>query len=322
MIKILVTNGGGLLGEAIKVERKSIHVNDYVEWCFLKHDECDLTSYFNVDDLFSTFKPSIVIHLADHEQGHDKCHGKGHDKGPEAQAKGSNNVLFLTKSTMINSNILVACEKYNVERLINIFNTDIFSLKNTSYPLTSNQIMDGEPQCNAISTRWLYSGSKLLSHKLKVINLIHSELYGINDYYNLLKSGIIPGIIFRCFLAKKNKQNLFIKGSGNCYKQFVLANDFAKIIIKFIKLPLKVDFNNIIVSPPINTEITIKELIFTITDIMNFEKLIVFENKDDEQLKKTCDNSELLQYIDFKFTDLNKGLKKTITHFLAHYKKI
>lgn len=307
MIKILVTNGGGLLGEAIKVERKSIDVNDYVEWCFLKHDECDMTSYFNVDDLFSTFNPSIVIHLAEFDQG---------------QAKVSNNVLFLTKSTMIYSNILVACEKYNVERLINIFNTDIFP-KNLNYPLTSDQIMNGEPQCNAISTRWMYSGSKLLSHKLKVINLIHTKLYGINDNFNLLNSSVIPGLIHKCYLAKKNNQNFFIKGSGNAKRQFMFTNDFAKIIIKFIKLPLKENFNNIIVSPPMNTEITIKELVFIITDIMNFEKLIVFENnKDDGQFKKTCDNHELSQYIDFKFIDLNKGLKKTIAYFLAHYKTI
>lgn len=314
MIKILVTGGYGLLGDALKNERKNLDVEDYIEWFFLKREECDLTSNEKVDILFKTFKPTIVIHLAAKVAG--------------LYGNINNNFLFLTENTMINNNILVACEKYNIKRLINILSSCVFPDKNLTYPLTSDQIMNGEPHYSnegyAISKRWLYTGSKLLSHKLKVINLIPTNLYGINDNYNLLNSHVIPGLIHRCYLSKRNNQNLLIKGSGNAQRQFMFANDFAKIIIKFINLPLKVNFNNIMVSPPMNTEITIKELVFTITDIMNFEKLIVFENnnKDDGQLKKTCDNSELSQYIDFEFTDLNKGLKKTIAYFLSHYKTI
>ena len=36
MIKILVTGGYGLLGDALKNERKNLDVEDYIEWFFLK----------------------------------------------------------------------------------------------------------------------------------------------------------------------------------------------------------------------------------------------------------------------------------------------
>jgi GDP-L-fucose synthase len=56
-------------------------------------------------------------------------------------------------------------------------------------------------------------------------------LYGENDNYNLLDSHVIPGLIDKIDLAKKQCTFLEVLGTGKAIRQFLHnADDLSKII--------------------------------------------------------------------------------------------
>lgn len=316
MTKILVTGGTGLVGEAIYNQRINFNTIGKIEWLFLTSSDCDLRLIDNVEYLFKSFTPDIVIHLAAKVMG--------------LYGNLDNNYSMLVDNVKINTNILDACKKYKIKRLINVLSTCVFPDKNVNYPLTSNQMLNGEPsETNygySYSKRLLSIGSKLLTQEsdITVINLIPTNLFGLNDNYNLINSHVIPGIIYKCYKAEKNNSNLFIKGTGQSKRQFMYANDFANIILQFIYLPLTSNLHSLIVSPPIESEMRISDLVNCIVSEFDFKKLVVYDKiSSDGQISKTCSDIELLKYLpNFEFTPFSLALQKTIKHFKKNYKNI
>lgn len=310
---ILVSGGSGLVGTSIKdLVSNTMHNDDYI---FLKSADCDLRNEYQVDELFKNIKPDIVVHLANIVAG--------------LYGNINNNYNMLIDNVKINTNILENCRKYNVKRLINTLSTCVFG-NNLNYPLTSDQMYDKKPDNSnegySYSKRLLDTGSKLLTQcsDLKVVNLIPTNLFGANDNYNLYKGHVLPVIIHKTFIAKKNFQPVIIKGIGNSLRQFVLSDDLARIILHFIDCKLEKQFNQLIVGPSIENEISIKELVNKIVQIFEFNGEVIYDSNFSEgQYKKTVDDSELLAYIpDFKFTSLNVAVKETIDYFIENYETI
>jgi len=312
---ILVTGGSGLVGRALQklVENDSTFV-------FLSSSDCDLRCEEKVEEIFEKYKPDTVVHLASIVAG--------------LYGNMDNNYKFLIDNIKINTNILENCNKFKVKKLVNILSTCIFpeqnEYNNLTYPLTSNQILNGKPHSSnagyAHAKRLLYVGSKLLTNtsNIQVINLIPTNLYGTNDNYNLHKSHVIPGLIHKIYLAQKTNTHLIIKGSGKAKRQFLYVNDFANIILYFINTTLQNPFNALVVSPEKQSEITIKELVYKLIKIFQFNGKIIFDTDySDGQDLKTTDNTELLHYIpSFKFTSLDIGLSETIDYFIKHYDNV
>ena len=68
-------------------------------------------------------------------------------------------------------------------------------------------------------------------------------------------------------------------------------------------------------------EISIKEVVDIIVELMNFKGNVVWDLlKPDGQFRKPSDNSKIKTYLpDFKFTPLYDGLKQTIEYFENNY---
>lgn len=310
--RVLVTGGSGLVGKAIE----NIEKID-MTWRYLSSKDVDLTIESDVLKEFDNYRPTIVIHLASKVAG--------------LYGNMENNYSMLVDNLKIHTNVLEACRKYNVSKLVNILSTCVFPDKDITYPLTSDQIMNGPPHPSnegyAYSKRFLLTGSELLSKAtgIEVINITPTNLYGEYDNYHLQKSHVIPGLIHKCYLAKKNGEAFIIKGSGKAKRQFVYTKDFAKIILHFVNREKNLKkVENIIVSPDKESEITIKQLVEYIAKEFDFKNEIIYDtNYSDGQLSKTCDSSELLNSIpDFKFTSIEKGLHSTIEYFINNYDNI
>lgn len=313
---VLVTGGSGLVGSGIQ---KLVFGNEH-NFIFLTSADCDLRNENAVNDLFERIKPDIVIHLASLVAG--------------LYGNMDNNYKFLVDNVRINTNILESCNKFNVKRLVNILSTCVFpeqnEFNNISYPLTSSQILNGRPHYSnsgyAHAKRILHIGSKLLTNTsdIEIVNLIPTNLYGECDNYHLQKSHVIPGLIHKIYLAKERETSLIIKGTGQAKRQFVYVEDFAKIILHFVDTKLEKQFNALIVSPPKNSEITIRQLVNKLVDIFEFTGKIIFDSDyPDGQDLKTVDSQELLHYLpDFEFTNLNQGLQNTIDYFIKNYNTV
>ena len=296
-MRILVTGGGGMIGRNLK----SILQDAY----YPSSSECNLTVSSQVDDTFRVYAPDIVVHIAARVAG---LNGNIND-----------NYQQLLQNSLINLNVIEACRMHNVKRVISILSTCVFPDK-VQYPLKSSCILDGPPHPSnegyATAKRLLYTATKCLANEndnINIINLTPTNMYGKYDNYDKEKSHVIPALIRKVFEAKESKATLKIQGSGMAKRQFVYAMDFAKIIKEMITLPLEKNFNNIIVSPPENAELSINELLSKIMNLCDFKGFKLKTTGPDGQIKKTCDSRELQSYLPyFEFTSLDDGLKETI----------
>lgn len=313
---IIVTGGYGLVGHALQ---KCINDRaDLSHFYFVSRSECDLRDSEAVNQLFTTLAPvEAVIHLASKVGGvYDNMNG---------------NYTYLLDNTRINTNVVDACKRYNVKRLINILSTCIFPDVNITYPLTSDQLHCGLPHDSnigyAYSKRILHVASELLSKTggTEVVNLIPTNLYGEYDNYNLVSSHVIPGLIHKTWNAKQSS-NAFLEiyGSGNAVRQFLYADDLARVILEFLDLSLSDKHVTCIVSPPATSEISIKNLVKIICSIFNFTGTIKYNVEySDGQLRKTASNTELQRYLpDFQFTPFVVGIENTIDFFIKNYEVV
>jgi GDP-L-fucose synthase len=151
----------------------------------------------------------------------------------------------------------------------------------------------------------------------KYFSVIPCNVYGPNDNYNLENGHVIPSLIHKTYLAKKNNTDLVIWGSGNPLREFIYSKDITKICMILIE-----KYNE---SEPIilstSQEITIRDVVEMIVEIIGFEGNVIYDtSKPDGQYRKPSDNSKLLSIIgDFEFTPLRTGLEETIEFFVKNY---
>jgi GDP-L-fucose synthase len=304
-MKILITGGNGLVGSAIKeiVNIENINENEYI---FISSKECDLTNINNTRECFTKYKPDSVIHLAAYVGG---------------LFKNMNEKINMYEiNTQINYNVLKICDELNINRVLSCLSTCIFP-DNTSYPINESMLHNGPPHYSndgyAYSKRMLEVHSRMYyENKDRIYNcIIPTNIYGKHDNFSLNDAHVIPGLIHKCFLAKKENKLFIVKGTGKPLRQFIYSLDLAKLIVKTL-----FTYNNkdpIILSVSENEEVEISYVARLIARNFNYEHMIRFDtNASDGQYKKTADNTKLLNlYPDFKFTDIKDGINTTVKWF-------
>jgi GDP-L-fucose synthase len=148
-------------------------------------------------------------------------------------------------------------------------------------------------------------------------SVIPTNIYGPNDNYNIENGHVIPSLIHKCYLARENKTNFEIWGTGKPLREFIFSKDVAKLTEWVL--------DNYTESEPIilstSEEISIKEVVGIIVELMNYKGNVTWDtDKPDGQFRKPSDNSKIKNYLpDFKFTPLYEGLKETIEFFEKNY---
>ena len=308
MKTILVTGGSGLVGSAINnIINNSIYNNEY-NFIFLSSKNCNLLNYDETFQYFNNIKPSYVIHLAAQVGGLFKNMKHKVD-------------MFIDNIT-INNNVLKVCHEIKVEKLVSCLSTCIFP-DNTTYPINESMLHLGPPHSSndayAYAKRMLdvLSTSYRQQYNDNFICIIPTNIYGPHDNFNLEDSHVIPGLIHKCYLAKQNNQPFIVAGSGSPLRQFIYADDLAKLILW--SLFDYHDLDTIILSPSESSEVSIKFIAEEIAKSMDYNNIIFDSNKSDGQYKKTADNSKLMNLInDFEFTDISYGIKKTVEWFIEN----
>lgn len=303
-MKTLVTGAAGLVGYAIR----QLNPKDTV---YITRKEADLTDFAQTKKIFAEVKPSHVIHLAAEVAG----------IGGNLMHSGN----FFRNNILINVNVLEAARLANVDKLISFMSTCVFPDK-TEYPLNEKNIHNGAPHPSnfgyAYAKRMLEVQSNAYRKEwgCNFIVAIPTNIYGENDFWNLEDGHVIPSLIHKCFLAKKNNTDFHIWGSGKPLREFVYSKDIAKLISWTME-----KYNEetpIILSN--GQESSIKELVEIIVREMDFKGNVVFDkDKPDGQFRKPSDTSKLKKYLpDFKFTPLEEGIRNTVKWFIENYPNI
>lgn len=305
-MKVLVTGGTGLVGKAIE----NISRNYNYDFVFLSSKDCDLTNYYDTEKLFKKEKPDFVIHLAANVGG---------------LFKNMNYMVdMLEKNLTINQNVLKCCHLLKVKKLISCLSTCIFPDK-TSYPINEEMLHLGPPHSSnygyAYSKRILEIQSRAYREQYNdnFICVIPTNIYGEHDNFSLDDGHVIPALIHKCYLAKKNNKKFVVKGSGKPLRQFIYSRDLAELILWTLEKYNEKD--NIILSVGEEEEVSIEKVGRTIAKCFDYENNLIFDkNFSDGQYKKTADNSKLLKlYGKYRFTNINEGIKKSVDWFVDNY---
>lgn len=313
-MKILVLGGSGLVGNGIKSIVKNNKRDEYI---FSSSKDCNLTNYNDTKTYFESIKPDKVVHLAAYVGGLFR------------NLKEKVNMFNINIS--INQNVLLACHETDVKVCICCLSTCIFPDK-TNYPINETMLHNGSPHESnysyAYAKRMLHIGCRVYNEEYpegcKFICIIPTNIYGSHDNFNLEDSHVIPALIHKCYLAKKNDTDFVVFGSGSPLRQFIYSLDLAKMIQVILENPepifSSVD-NTLILSVDEKDEISIGSIARMIACEFGWEERIIFDTKfSDGQYKKTADNNKWKSLYDsIKMTNIEIGIKETVKWFITNY---
>ena len=296
-MKTLLTGSAGLVGSTTSAD---ITISG--------RNEVDLTSWECTYSFFRMTRPEAVIHTA------ARVGGLGANMNDQAG--------FYRDNILINTNVLEAARKTGVKRVVSFLSTCIFPDK-VEYPLTEEQIHLGEPHTSnfgySYAKRMLEVHSRAIStqYGLNYTCVIPTNIYGPHDNFNLETSHVLPALIHKCYLAKRDKTDLVVWGSGKPLREFIFSEDVGELTTLICKEYTGTD--PIILST--SEEISIREAVETIADVVGFDGNIIFDDsKPDGQFRKPTSNAKLKNFIpDYEFTSFREGVKKTVDWFVANY---
>ena len=303
-IKVLLTGGSGMVGKNI-LENSEIN-----NWHFLspKRSEVNFFDYKQTKEYFKTIKPEIVIHTAGYVGG--------------IQANIDNPINFLVNNTDIGRNVIMSAYENNIYNLINLGSSCMYP-KNGANPLKESSILEGklEPTNEGYAISKIYS-TKLCEYimrensKFNYKTIIPCNLYGKYDNFSLNQSHLIPSIIKKIHLAKKNnKKNVKIWGNGNVRREFMYAGDFANSIIYALK-----NFSTMpnLLNIGLGYDFSVKKYYQIVSEVINWKGEFIHElDKPVGMLRKCVDISLQKKWGWHSTTEIKNGIEKTYKYFLS-----
>jgi GDP-L-fucose synthase len=299
-MKVLVTGGSGLVGSYLK---KIIPDATYVST-----KDFDLTSIKDVEKMFEIHNPDIVVHLA------AKVGGLIDNIDYPAD--------YYDDNIMMNTNTLKLAHKHGVKRFLGILSSCAYPDEVRAYPIKEESLHLGPPNKSQFS----YGISKRsFAVQIEAYNkqygtnyqyLIPCNLYGESDKIEESKSHYVTSLIKKIYDANKNEDDhITLYGDGTPIRQFMHAEDMAKIIKIIIDENITESFN---VAP--KEGISIKDIAIKALKATNSEHLLIkFNSKmPNGQIRKDLDISKMKSLIPgYKYISLQEGIKT----FYEFYKK-
>ncbi len=315
--KVFIAGANGMVGSAIKRRLLKDGFSDAKKSSNLltpSRKELDLLDSTSVEKWFIKNKPSIVILAAAKVGG--------------ILANSIYPADFLLENIKIQTNIIESSWSQGVKRLVFLGSSCIYP-KYAPQPIKEEALLsdslESTNECYAIAK---IAGLKLCESLRKqygfdALSLMPTNLYGPNDNYHSQNSHVIPSLIRKFLIAKKeNHSNVTCWGSGSVFREFMHVDDLADAVIFCLqnwyptnknspKDNLGKSLNHLNVGT--GKDISIKILAEKIAEFCDFSGNIVWDNnKPDGTPRKVLDITRLRNLGWKSNIDLDLGLKITI----------
>ena len=276
--KVWVAGHRGMVGSAVCRQLENEDCN------IIKagRDEVNLVNQAEVNDWMNAVKPDAIVLAAAKVGG--------------IQANNNFPVDFLYENLMIEANIIHAAHLNNVERLLFLGSSCIYP-RLADQPIKENSLLSGalEP-----TNEWYaiakITGIKLIQAYRKQygydwISAMPTNLYGPGDNYDLNSSHVLPALLRKFHEAKISKSSeVTVWGSGKPLREFMHCDDLANALLFLLKNYS--DYEHINVGS--GDEVSIRELVDVIAEVVGFEAKIVWDkSKPDGTPRKLMDTSNL-----------------------------
>lgn len=311
-MRIFIAGHNGMVGSAIlrKLEQENHSI--------IKADkkDLDLRRQSDVEKFFDENRPEQVIIAAAKVGGIN-----------------ANNIYradFIYNNLQIQNNIIHTSYLYGVEKLLFLGSSCIYP-KNCSQPMKEEYLLKSyleytnEPYAIAKIAGIKMCESYYKQHNCNFISVMPTNLYGINDTYNLQNSHVIPALMIKFHEAKeKNLPSVKVWGSGNPRREFMYVDDLADACLFVMrKVEAKDLYEQGISHLNIGTgiDLTIKKLAEIIKNTIGYGGEIDFEtDKPDGHRRKLLNVSRLRNLGYTEKVNLYEGIKLTYQDYLKKIK--
>ena len=307
-MKVLVLGSNGLVGSSLVRILSNNKIYDKIIGS--NRQTLDLFEFDRVKNFIEDSRPDVIINAAAKVGG--------------ILANNTYRADFILENLKININLLEALIPFKDTKLINLGSSCIYPL-NAKNPIKEEYIMTGELE----ATNSPYAMAKLTAIELgnslksqyghKVINLMPTNLYGPNDNFSDKDSHVIPGLMGRMHKTKmQGKEEFEVWGTGKPRREFLYVDDLANAITFIIENNIEDELINI----GSNQEISIKELVNSLIQVIKFEGKITFNNNyPDGNPRKLLDSSKISSYGWKPKVQIDEGLRLTYNWYLNNLNK-
>ncbi len=294
---IFVAGHRGLAGGAIFRELQSA---GYTNLLTRTRKELDLLSREAVRAFFEEKRPQAVVIAAAKVGG--------------IKANNDYPVEFLSENLTIQNNLIGAAYDFGVEKLLFLGSSCIYP-KFAPQPIPESSLLTGalEP------TNEAYALAKIAGIKLcqayareygrNFISAMPTNLYGPGDNFDLNTSHVLPALLRKVHEAKtRGDSSVPVWGSGTPRREFLHVEDLASACRFLLE-----NYNDAeIINVGFGSDVTIRELIELICEIVGFRGELVFDpTKPDGTPRKLLDTTRLTQLGWKPRISLRTGIEQT-----------
>ena len=300
--KIYVAGHRGMVGSALI---RKLEENGYTNLIYRTSKELDLMRQVDVENFFEKEKPEYVFLAAAKVGG--------------IHANNTFPAEFIYNNLMIESNIIHSAYKYGVKKLLFLGSSCIYP-KMADQPIKEEYLLTGSLE----TTNEAYAIAKITGIELckfyrrqygcDFISAMPTNLYGINDNFDLQTSHVLPALIRKIHEAKQNNnKEVVMWGTGKPKREFLYVDDLADACIHLMN-----NYSDEIhVNVGTGEDIEIRELVEVIKKVVGYTGEITNDlSKPDGTPRKLLDVS-LLHKTGWKHeVELEEGIKRVYKWYL------
>lgn len=296
--KIYIAGHKGMVGSSICRKLTALSFDNII---YKSSKELNLINQNSVNEFFENEKPEIVVIAAAKVGG--------------IHANNIHRAEFIYENLMIEANLIHASYNNGVKKLLFLGSSCIYP-KDSPQPLKEEYLLSGYLE----KTNQPYAIAKIAGIELcdsyrsqygcNFISAMPTNLYGTNDSYHPENSHVLPALIRKIIIAKKNNlDTVTIWGTGSPKREFMHVDDLADASIFLLQ---NYDEQGI-VNIGWGEDLTIKELAELICSIVGYEGKLLFDtSKPDGTPRKLMDTSKLFQLGWKPKIKLVDGITKTV----------
>ena len=303
--RIYIAGHRGLVGSAIVRQLEAVG-ND--NWIGATRDELNLCEREAVFDFMGQQRPTAVIIAAAKVGG--------------IVANNNFPVEFLSENVQVQTNLMDAAHKFDVEHLVFLGSSCIYP-KFAPQPISEDSLLTGPLE----ETNEAYAIAKIAGVKLvqayrkefgrKWTSAMPTNLYGPGDNFDPQSSHVLPALLRKFHEAKlSGLDSVTLWGSGTPRREFLHVDDLAKAVLFLLQGYDEATAINV----GTGVDIEISELASLISEVTNFKGSINWDtSKPDGTPRKLLDVSRINQLGWNSEILLTDGIKSTYEWFVQNH---
>jgi GDP-L-fucose synthase len=305
--RIVVTGGAGFLGQSVcrRLAERGVSPERIV---VPRRRDFDLTIEADVDRLYETARPDVVIHLA------AEVGGIGANMAHPGR--------FFYANMAMGLHLVEHARRRGLEKFVHTGTVCAYP-KHAPIPFREDDIWNGYPE----ETNAPYGVAKKAvfvmldgyrrEYGLRSAVVVPVNLYGPRDNFDPASSHVIPALIRKCEEARRaGASEVVCWGTGNATREFLHVDDAAEGIVRAAEVmdePLPINLGG-------GREIAIRDLVTKIAQACDYPGRIVWDtSKPDGQPRRALDISRARDLLGWEpRQDFDAGLAATVAWWRAH----